>query len=59
MKFPKIKKKSKKKDSDKTCFNCKFRFSYYGKKCRCPYPDKKFHIVDCDKFELDSLYKSI
>lgn len=32
MKFPKIKKKSKKKDSDRTCHNCKFQFNYRGKK---------------------------
>ena len=31
MKFPKVKKKLKKKDSERNCYNCKLRFSYYGK----------------------------
>ena len=59
MKYPKIKKKAKKKSSERNCFNCKFRFSYYGKKCKCPYQDRKFRIDNCDKFEFCSLLKSI
>lgn len=59
MKFPKVKKKLKKKDCERNCYNCKLRFIYYGKERRCPYPYKIFHIENCDRFEFFSTLKSI